>query len=110
MSEPLVLAAVAAALGGIVAAMVTALVAARANRHKVRAEVEKLEVDAVAVITSTNAELLANVKREAEEREARLLSRIAEMEAQIDHLSQLVERLTEQLRSNGIPPQRWEMP
>lgn len=106
MSDPAVV-ALAAAAGAVLASIVNAL----ANRARVKAEVEKLEVDAVAILTQTSADLLEQVKVESQAREGRLLSRISELEVQLDHLSTMVESLSKQLTAHGVTPNpRWELP
>ena len=106
MSDP-VLVAIAAAAGAVLASLVNAL----ANRARVRAEVEKMEVDAVAILTQTSADLLEQVKAESQAREGRLLARISELEVQLEHLSTMVEALSTQLTAHGVTPNpRWNLP
>jgi tRNA U55 pseudouridine synthase TruB len=106
MSDP-VLVAIAAAAGAVIASLINAV----ANRARVNAEVDKLEVDAVAILTQTSADLLEQVKAESQAREGRLLSRISELEVQLDHLSTMVSALSQQLTAHGVTPNpRWELP
>jgi hypothetical protein len=106
MSDPAIV-ALAAAAGAVLASVVNAL----ANRARVNAEVEKLEVDAVAILTKTSADLLEQVKQESAARESRLLSRISELEVQLDHLSTMVASLSKQLTAAGVKPNtRWDLP
>lgn len=98
--------ALSAALGGII----TALVAAIAARGRTKSEAQHIEAQAVDVISRAAADFVERSQAAASKNEAKLESKIAELEAKVDQLTRIVVALSAQLTAAGITPVTQSMP
>ncbi len=92
------------ALSAAFGAFVTAAVAALAARRRTASEAQHIEAQAVDVISRAAADFVERSTAMASKNEQKLERQIAELEAKVDHLSQMVVALSAQLTAAGITP------
>lgn len=93
--------ALSSALGG---AAFVALITEWFRRHRTGAETDELSAKAVDIITKTSIDLVERSTKLADQREAKLEGKISILESKVDHLSQVIDGLVQQLEANGIDP------
>jgi ABC-type bacteriocin/lantibiotic exporter with double-glycine peptidase domain len=90
-------------LTGLVAA-VFAQKRTAAEARKLIAEAGSVDAQATQVITDIATNLLRTAVEQSESREASLLDHVRNLEVKVDHLSSVVDALSEQLRAAGLTP------
>lgn len=86
--------------GGTLAALVTEIF----RRPKQAAETDELSAKAVDIITKTAVDLVERSTLLANQREQKLEAKITILESKVDHLSTVIDALSEQLESAGLTP------